>query len=302
MGAKVRANHNPAWGGNMRVSRAVRTAVAGAAVVLIGFGAPAVSAPSPDLVGQSAGPKRQCTKAEIAAFVADDPPLVGYADCEVLAPGRTFDIDDMNGEHHTCYFSFAYRGVDKRNYLSSLGSCYLTPSCLEVLGIKLPVCLITAYSEYEPFYKPGKGIPVTVSDIQVGELAYAVYDGTFDFSLIRLDPRIPFTPAVCGFGGPTGIETAVRTDPEPLLLSESGFQFTSVAVRGLYHHLHVANVEGFPSAGAPLMTQTGKAVGVGIGLGIGTNAGDIVERVSLPLARARYRTRLGLSLMTAPLL
>jgi hypothetical protein len=267
--------------------------------------AQAAVATVPAAVSTAPAERPLCDGAELARFV-EEPPAAGVGSCDGIAPGSYYQMKNQSGDLQTCTFGFAFRGSDGRSYLHSYGSCYLEPTCLELLGLELPICIVIAYNDDEPVFAPGKGIPVTIpySTRRIGELAYAIYDGTYDFSLIRLDKGVPFSPQVCLIGGPTGLETGVSTTPATLRVAHGSFHNDAVAVRGLYHPLHVGSIFGpFPATtGSPVLTQAGKALGISNGFALGLTSGDQVERTSQPLARAAFKTRLKLTLLTAKVL
>lgn len=141
--------------------------------------APAANARGPDVPVTLPG--KSCDKA---------PPLNS---CRGVRPGAL---------HSTplgqCTFNFLFAGSDGGRYMGSAGHCVLDEPAERVwTGSEGP-----DVSDWNGRY--------------VGDVAYATLEGTPrgpDFALVRLKPQVKARPAMCFFGGPTGINNDITSEP-----------------------------------------------------------------------------------------
>lgn len=233
--------------------------------------------------------------------------------CEGLRPGALLIIapaPSPDGQNY-CTFGFILQGRDGQRYAVSAGHC---------LGWLL------AEGE-ERSWPDGSGIFAYTADGQrVGEFVYAIRTREIvspglppdaDFSLVRLDRGIDADPEVCAFGGPTGIDDRIVTDPAPLEMRWFGITPAGARTPPMTPGPHawllparsgyalgmprerIVQVAGhafFSDSGGPVLTADGQAVGLISGppavedpdeLPTDGHAGSfIVTRLAPQLARA----------------
>lgn len=180
-----------------------------------------------------------------------------------------------------------------------------------------------ADSTWEPGEGPTAAVRVRDSDGPIwspqprliGHFVYATYtteSQLTDFAVIELDDGVPFDPAVCFFGGPTGLDTSRRTGPETLSHIGHGLplrprQLTTDDLRRDVIYAQGATSQG--DSGGPVLAADGAALGIVRGVGTRLldddaqfqGAGTQVMRLDAMLARTRQATGLDLQILTAPL-
>jgi hypothetical protein len=167
---------------------------------------------------------------------------------------------------------------------------------------------IVDQSEQEHVWAPGQGPEARDgSNARIGEFAFAVNSSTRDFSLIRLDPGVNANPAMCHFGGPTGIHdpTASPTAPRVVQHFGQGLVFgDTVSARSGAAYLSDPNwtYAGtgalFGDSGSGVETDDGRAMGVLVAI---SPIGIVITRLAPAVEDAR--TALGLEtleIQTAP--
>src|SRR5207302_7569945 len=118
---------------------------------------------------------------------------VGTSSCPGVRPGALYQTDAGDG----CSMSFLFRGGDRRYYAASAGHCIWATSNLGPSAGK------------EQKWRPGAGMRITDGNGDaVGRFAYGIWTNNRDFSLIRLDPGVHPSAAMCYFGGPASMYTA----------------------------------------------------------------------------------------------
>lgn len=180
---------------------------------------------------------------------------VGLGSCSGLRPGSQVVTD--NG---SCTLNFVFTGSDGERYMGTAGHCILS-----TLPINQNIGEETFAESEGPEARDAEGN-------RIGEFAYAIQEAPRDFGLIRLDDDVEASPQVAQFGGPTGVNDEITT--EPTLLSLFGNPLgiggplasgrTLVAIGGLPDPDSVAatgvSVQG--DSGGPVLDQQGRAVGV----------------------------------------
>lgn len=149
---------------------------------------------------------------------------------------------------------------------------------------------------------------------QFGRFVFAVVDPTkrLDFALIRLDSGLDYSPAMCHFGGPTGMNFDVTSDPETVRYYGNGVGWgssiparTGIAERGFYDStfFYATGLGNFGDSGAPVVDGDGRAVGVITGLGPVDDVGgpeDVGEvavfRIAHQVAFAEKHLRIDLTI------
>jgi hypothetical protein len=267
-------------------------AVIAAAVALASWAAPASAA------------KADWTLGGLPCSLIDVPSAapVGTGSCPGVRPGGL-----VESEKGFCTFNFLFTGADGRRYIGTAGHCILGDDAF-------------GGDAGEKSWTPGSG-PVAKDSTgnRIGEFAYAVLQDPKDFSLIRLDDGVAANPAMCHFGGPTGVNSD-RTSAT-VVLEHSGngvgvgdvLPARSAVAQGMPDPDHVyatgAVVPG--DSGSGIISSDGRAVGVIVTTGLHTgsigtsdvDAGSMgVTRLAPQVARAERVLGTALTLQQAPTL
>src|SRR2546429_3283377 len=208
-----------------------------------------------------------------------------------------------------CTLNFLFQGSDGSRYIGTAGHCILGTSPF-------------GGDVGEMAWAPGTG-PVArdAEGNPIGEFAYAILQDPKDFSLIRLDPLVEASAAMCHFGGPTAVNDDRPGLFEPVVLNWFG---NGVGV-GLVLPARSAVAMGMPSpdhvfadgaaapgdSGSGVISSDGRAVGVLVTVGVhtasigsdGLDAGLIgMTRLTPQVERAQQVLGVDLALQTAPTL
>jgi hypothetical protein len=200
-----------------------------------------------------------------------------------------------------CTMNFAFRGRKRVRYIGTAGHCIIGESGGEQV-----------WKRRGPVAKDIDGKPI-------GRFAYGVLDpyGEDDFSLIRLNKGIKPNPAICHFGGPTGINRDLSSRPQGFNFYGRGVAVSSLAPARQIFALNlteqdhvVANGIAVPGdSGGPVTSRDGRAVGLlvsgGVWVGaIGTPTPEVgtvdVIRLGPQVDRAASMMSERLRLLTAP--
>src|SRR6266705_999476 len=172
------------------------------------------------------------------------------------------------------------------------------------------------------------GVPCTLIPVPVardadgnpiGEFAYAILQDPKDFSLIRLDPLVEASAAMCHFGGPTAVNDDRPGLTELVVLNWFGngvgvgavLPARSAVAAGMPDPDHVfADGAAAPGdSGSGVISSDGRAVGVLVTVGVhtasvgsgGLDAGMIgMTRLTPQVERAQQLLGVDLALQTAP--
>lgn len=129
--------------------------------------------------------------------------------CEGLRPGALLvygPVPTPDGKNY-CTFGFILRGTDGHRYATTAGHC------------------LVAHGEEQTWPQGSGVIAYTADGNRVGEFVYAIntreivppgLPANADLAVIRLDRGVEADPEVCAFGGPTGIDDRIVTQPDPL--------------------------------------------------------------------------------------
>jgi hypothetical protein len=238
---------------------------------------------------------------DFVPFRTADAPPVGTGACPGVRPGAV-----VNSEVGQCTFNFMFKGSDGDRYMGTAGHCILDGGA-------------TGGDVGERTWARGTGPVARDADgNRVGEWAYAILQDPKDFSLIRLDPGVAASPQMCHFGGPTGRNDELTSDPvilhhfgQGLALGETVPARTHVAPSMPDpNHVYANGIAIFGDSGSGVIDDTGKAVGVLVTIGIHvgqvgdpTDAGFIgITRLGPQQARASQVLGIRLKLLQAPLM
>ncbi len=286
------------FGGLMKMSTALRTAVS--AAVCLGLWLPASAAPTP-----------------VAACLPPAAAAGSLADaCAEVQPGGRVKNENSAGP---CTLNFMFSGSDGSRYIATAGHCLYDEDAAE-----------------PKVWKRGKGPEAHDGDgRRIGEYAFwtehyetgpaPTTTTARDMALIRLDPKVGASPQLVHFGGPTGMNADVPTTPVilnsvgngegPGYIQETGTTVTparTFIALGMPDPelLGVVGYAGPGDSGSPVTSDDGRAVGLLVGI---THVGDggssdvpdvgTLQLVRLPhmIAFAENAMRIRLTLMTAAL-
>ncbi|MDP9006448.1 MAG: S1 family peptidase [Actinomycetota bacterium] len=257
------------------------------------------------LLGGSSG-ETNGTASDRTAAQACRPSVVpvielGLGSCPGLRPGSRVQTD--NG---SCTLNFLFTGSDGERYMGTAGHCILST---------LPI----GQNIGEESYAPGEGPEARGADgRRIGEFAYAIQDDVKDFGLVRLDDDVDASPQVAQFGGPTGVNNEITSEPMqlslfgnplgiggPLASGRTLFARSGLPDRDLVRATGVS-LQG--DSGGPVLDEQGRAVGVLVGVGtpsaLSLASTDllIITRLSPQVRQAERAMDVDLRLQRAPLL
>src|SRR5436190_18285632 len=179
----------------------------------------------------------------------------GTGTCPGVRPGAIV-LSDVG----QCTLNFLFVGSDGSRYIGTAGHCILGTSPF-------------GGDVGEMAWAPGTGPVARDSEGNpIGEFAYAILQDPKDFSLIRLDPLVEASAAMCHFGGPTAVNDDLPGLTEPVVLNWFG---NGVGV-GLVLPARSGVAMGMPSpdhgfadgaaapgdSGSGVISSDGRAVGV----------------------------------------
>lgn len=255
-------------------ARLARVAVAAAFLIVVAVPARAAE---PDL--------HRCTTV-LVAFP------VGTSSCPGVRPGAMYF---RTSDGARCSMSFLFRGSDGRDYAASAGHCIWTESN------------ITPAPNKEEKWDPGAGMAVVDRDDKtLGRFAYGAWTEDRDFSLIRLDPGVQPSAAMCYFGGPAGMYKTHASDPIVLKFFGNGNVIGALlparsAVAEdtsdrFFVYAFTASAPG--DSGSAVITAAGPALGTLVGLNL-LGGETIITRLDESIRRAEAFTGIRFSLQTA---
>ncbi|MGH2691107.1 MAG: trypsin-like serine protease [Actinomycetota bacterium] len=223
------------------------------------------------------------------------------AACTDVRPGGPVWTERVLADE-PCTLNFLFKGyrideegrrVETGTYMGTAGHCIL--------------------AEGEEVWAAGEGPPAwDAEDRQLGRFAYSANAGDADFALIRLDEGVEASPQMCEFGGPTGINTQLTSDPEIVRYSGQGIGIRDVASgrQGLARNMsdpYVVYALGAAingDSGSPAIDEEGKAVGVVVAIAAQTNPPEAnvrITRLGPQITRAAELLEMELELQTSPL-
>ena len=227
---------------------------------------------------------------------------LGTGTCPGVRPGAIV-LTDVG----QCTLNFLFQGSDGSRYIGTAGHCILGTSPF-------------GGDVGEMAWAPGTGPVARDADGNpIGEFAYAILQDPKDFSLIRLDPLVEASAAMCQFGGPTAVNDDRPGLTEPVVLNWFGngvgvgvvLPARSAVAMGMPSPDHVfADGAAAPGdSGSGVISSDGRAVGVLVTVGVhtasigsgGLDAGLIgMTRLTPQVERAQQVLGVDLALQLAP--
>jgi hypothetical protein len=227
--------------------------------------------------------------------IAQEAPPFGIGPCPGVRPGAEV-WSDTGG----CTFNFMFRGyvrdeltgelVEAGRFMGTAGHC------------------IVVQSEQQHVWAAGTGPEARDgNDRRIGEFAFAVNSSTKDFALIRLDPEIQANPAMCHFGGPTGMHDPSLSPVAPRVIQHFGQGIVfgdTVSARSGAGYLSDPNWTfagtgaSFGDSGSGVEMDDGRAIGVLVAI---SPLGVVITRLAPRVEDARKALALEtLEIQTAP--
>jgi hypothetical protein len=214
----------------------------------------------------------------------------GAGSCPGVRPGAL--VETPSG---FCTFNFVFRGSDGRTYVGTAGHCVLGEGPLvQDVG--------------ERRWRRGRGPVAKDSEgDRIGEFAYAVYQEPRDFALVRLDRGVRANPAMCHFGGPTGVNTARSSSPVVLQHFGQGDVVSAVLPARTEvapntedrDQAYAHGVAFLGDSGSGVEDASGRAFGVLVSIGVGVDGVIGITRIEPQRSRASKRLGIGLKLQQA---
>jgi hypothetical protein len=257
-------------------------------LALLSAGAPAGAAPL-------ATTAPACDDIELVASGDADPVATGA--CPGVRPGAYVATEGGGG----CTFNFVFDGFGAGPEREALGR-YIGTAGHCVVGDSAPVV-----------WADGKGPQAFDGDGRhIGNHVFAVNDADRDFAVIKLLPGVESNPAMCHWGGPTGLYEELPTSQVELKHFGQGIGMgetiparTAWAPRmGSPDRARAWGVVTFGDSGSGVITAAGEAVGVAVTIGFGSSSdseGTIgITRLPPQLRLAEETLGIDLELVTAP--
>jgi hypothetical protein len=226
---------------------------------------------------------------------ADAAAPFGSESCPGVSPGAL--LHEANNIYTMGFFFKGVKGKDKATYFATIGDVFLP-----VAGSR------TWSGSSGPTVRDG-------TNKEVGHFAYAYRQDTPDadsFGLVRVNPNVSSSAAVCHFGGPTGVYTAQSSTPfavqfygqglpfELAVPARTGISVSSTNAMQVFMIGPAGSFGGLGDEGGPVLAD-GLAVGIFTGAagGGGYGAGFAVSRLGPAIARAQKATGIKLTLLTS---
>lgn len=195
-----------------------------------------------------------------------------------------------------CTFNFVFQGSDQRTYIGTAGHC------------------IFKDGDGERTWSPGEGPGAwDVDENYVGEFAYALLGGGTDFALIRAAEGVPVNPAMCHWGGPTGLYDEMMSSTSPPMTVRHygggvGLGDTIPARTGVltpngeyYYGVYWYGAVLWGDSGSGLLSEDGRALAVNVSISPWIEGNNFSTRIDYQLPLAEAALGIDLELMTAPL-
>ena len=218
---------------------------------------------------------------------------VGTSSCPGVRPGALYT---RGSDGIGCSMSFMFRGSDGYNYAASAGHCIWATQTVGTAAGK------------EEKWGPGDGMETTDSSgTRIGRFAYGAWTDDRDFSLIRLEPGVTPSAAMCYFGGPTSMYTAHSSTPVFIKHFGNGLLFGDVVpartavAEDTSDPMNVYALSGSApgDSGSGVITGDGQALGTLVALDL--LGRTIITRLDASVARAEQVTGIRFTLLTAAL-
>lgn len=236
--------------------------------------------------------------AAAAATTTEGVAPLGTSPCPKVRPGAHVETSRDTGGT----LNFLFRGSDGHRYVGTAGHLLADEDTL-------------VWKKNGPTARIDDGTTI-------GHAVFAWNYNAFtsDFALIKLAPDVKADPAMCHWGGPTGINDDIATEPTVLRQYGNGtgvsevFPARSMVAPSLANEevVGAVGVAIFGDSGSPVISEDGRAVGVQVTTGLiwgselpsteGLTPGDVgIVRLGPQVAAAEKALGIDLELMTAPL-
>ena len=290
----------------MRASRTI-IAIPAVVIAMVGCGSGTGQVPAVDALAVGSPAPTSSTNWTLGGVPCTLIPVpaaapLGTGTCPGVRPGAI-----VRSDVGQCTLNFLFLGSDGASYIGTAGHCILGTSPF-------------GGDVGEMAWAPGTGPVARDADGNpIGEFAYAILQDPKDFSLIRLDPLVEASAAMCQFGGPTAVNDDRPGLTEPVVLNWFGngvgvgvvLPARSAVAMGMPSPDHVfADGAAAPGdSGSGVISSDGRAVGVLVTVGVhtasigsgGLDAGLIgMTRLTPQVERAQQVLGVDLVLQLAP--
>lgn len=260
------------------------------ALALLAAGAPAGAAPLPTTVPECA---------DVDLLLDGDADPVATGTCPGVRPGAYVVTEQLGGGRAGCTFNFLFEGFARDDESQPLGQYIGTAGhCVGVSD--------------EQSWADGDGPRAfDADDRHIGHYVFAVNRDDRDFAVIKLLPGVEAEPAMCHWGGPTGMFEELTSDPVELKHYGQGVGLgdtvparTAWAERlGSPDTARAYGAAIFGDSGSGIISADGRALGVVVTIGFGTGAGSGtvgITRLPPQLQLAEDALNVDFELVTAP--
>jgi Trypsin-like peptidase domain len=222
---------------------------------------------------------------------------VARAACEGARPGAEVVTEDLT----LCTFNFVFRGSDGRRYIGTAGHCVPDGSNGDSL-----------HGEHKWRKRTGP-VATDPNGAVLGHYAFAILKDPRDIALIRLARGVTPNPALCSWGGPTGINADITDQTVQLHFYGNGELFGNLSpARTLTafgmpdpDEVHADGPISPGDSGSGVISADGRAVGVLVTVGVHDGSAGYglngITRLPPQLPIAEKALGIHLRLMKAPL-
>ncbi|MDQ3932357.1 MAG: S1 family peptidase [Actinomycetota bacterium] len=279
-----------------------KLSTAGVAVATANPGGSSASPAAADPANSTSQPKLTAASRKLPATdakVSTASPVALLQSCSGVRPGGI-----VTSEGGMCTYNFVFTDPANHRYIGTAGHCILEGP--QVTSGSLP--------PVERSWLPTTG-PVAndVEGNRVGVFVYGIRSDTHDFALIRLDDTVPVSPAMCHFGGPTGMNNDLTSETVTLHYFGNGTGVSALAPGRSAIALGMPDPNRVSAYGLAVPGDSGAGVISADGRAVGNIASDVVglatilegivhiPRIAPQIARAEEALQVDLELVTAPL-
>jgi Trypsin-like peptidase domain len=240
---------------------------------------------------------RAALAAVLVVVAVGGPAAVANAACNGARPGGIVVTQDNT----LCTLNFVFHGSDHRTYIGTAGHC-------------VPADTADGSLHGEHTWKRASGPVATDYDGNVlGHYAYAILKDPRDIAFIRLKKGVQANPAMCAWGGPTGINSDITDQTVQLRFYGNGELVgqldpaRTLTAFGMPDpdEVHTDGLISPGDSGSGVISTDGRAVGVLVTLGLHEGSAGFglngITRLPPQIPLAEKALGIRLRLVKAPL-